>query len=199
MIPSETADLGEGSQKRGREDAARAEARAFGRRGEEGNFEAAAEFSEDLVERSRAGVGAEAGMKSGKGERGLGEGKFPSNLRAVLEILEILDARFRAEIDRSHDEMLLRSHPCKNLHGRLAIEFQRDIHDGAAVFQAVGRSVRPTASEIDANGTAAPDDLVLHGIAERSARTRGHRPGDRAGEGFEGGLLKVGGFFGITS
>ena len=162
MIPAQAANFGEGAQKCGGEDAAGAETGAFRGGSEEGDFKAAAELAEEVIERPRTGVGGEAGMEASERESGLREGKLGSDMREVFQFLKGADARFGSEVDGADHDFAMQRHASENLHGRLAIEIERNIHHRAAAFQAIRRRVGPATGEVDADRAASPDDLVIH-------------------------------------
>ena len=107
-------------------------------------------------------MSGESWMESGECQRDLREGKLGAHMGEVFKLFKGADACFRSKVDRANHDFAERRHASKDLHGRLAVQIERNIHDGAAAFQAIRRRVGPTPGEIDANRASSPHDLVVH-------------------------------------
>ena len=100
-------------------------------------------------------------MEAGERESGLSKRKLGADMREVFQFLKGADARFGSEVDGADHDFAVQRHAGEDLHWRLAIEIERDIHHRAAAFQAIRRRVSPTSGQIDADRTPSPHDLVV--------------------------------------
>ena len=108
-------------------------------------------------------MGGEAWMESGECQSSLREGKLGADMGEVLKLFKGADASFRSKVNRTDHNFAELRHAGEDLHGRLAVQIEGDIHDGAAAFQAIRRRVCPAPGKIDADRASSPHDLVIHG------------------------------------
>ncbi len=76
-------------------------------------------------------------------------------------------------VDGTDPDVRIPGHAGIDLDGRLAVEVDGRVDDAAAVFQGIGRRVRPAPAQIETGRGAAPDDLVLAQGALRMILGRG--------------------------
>ena len=109
------------------------------------------------------------GEKTGESQSCLGKGEGILGMREGIEFFIRSDAFLQAEVDGAHDQFRAVAKFRKDLDGWLAVQIDGQIQDFAAVFDAIGGRVGPTASEVESNGAAGPDDLVFEDVPARQS------------------------------
>src|ERR1039458_3318897 len=93
-IPAQSAQITQGGEDGGGQNAAGAQARTLGRGGDKGKLDAAAKFAQLGGEGAESAAVVEAGQESGQGQGGLGEGKGISGLGEGFQFGVGADALF---------------------------------------------------------------------------------------------------------
>ncbi len=105
------------------------------------------------------------GQQSCQCQRCLGQAEARARIGVGRQGFARIQRLFYAEVDRAQADKGIAYPPGKHLDGRLAIERHGYVYHRPSVFKTVRRSIGPPSGEIEADGTAGPDDLVfLQGV-----------------------------------
>ena len=190
-VPVQSAQVTERGEDRCRENAAGAQARAFGHGSEQGNFNAGAEVAELLLQRSKPAIRVKPREEAGECER-----RFGQRERAVVAAQGIqfsvgAHALFDAEVYRAHYQFGPLGEFGKDLDWGLAVEVGGHVEHFAAVLDAVRRSVGPAARQVKPDRTSRPDDLVVQNVAARAGWRESRLVDDHLPEPGEGARLEL--------
>ena len=159
FVPCQRAEVVDGSEHCGSQDAAGAETTASRYSRKQCDFYTASKALKLLAKRGET-LAAEVGQEACKGKCGLGYGERTSHVAEVGQLFEGFDALHGTEVDAAEHYMRLATWSDVGLQRRLSVEFYCKVHHVSSFCETIRRCVGPSTGNVDAHRTACPHYLV---------------------------------------